>query len=453
MILAEGLSRPGTGTVSRTIAWLRARPLLAVLAVIAIWGLMPEVRRLIDWKVGFSSISVISALPLLALAPAAIPLLYGKALRALDGRMLALGWAWLGGFTFSLAVAATTGNITAAVYSYAEFCLPAIFALWVATLDVPIRVLYQRIATFSLWLATPLALYGAFQFAAPPAWDVAWMLSAKITSIGVPLPFQLRPFSTLNSPGIFADFLVAVILLNLPRLRSPKPLMLGQIALCLGVLTVTMVRSNWIALVVGVIVYVVLSPGRAKNLTLLAGVAIVFAILLANVSALLGSAQAGSDLSTRLDTFSNLDSDVSYNERARYWGEPLIAAATQPLGEGLGVIGTAAKLGDSGSTHDFDNGYVARFTEMGYFGTACYVFVLIGGLVLALQRHRKFGRAGMQDLASIAAAVAALQFAWLWLDVSSDHHNQLAGLFFWLSLALIGGRDAAEQARRIDATS
>lgn len=453
MILAEGLPRAQGGTFGRAIAWVRARPLVLVLAVIAAWTLVPEVRRLIDWKVGFSSISVVSALPLLMLLPFVIPFTYGKSLRLLDRPMLILGWVWLGGFTFSLAVAATTGSITAALYSYLQFFLPAIFALWIATLAIPIRVLYDKIATFSLWLATPVALYGALQFASPPAWDVAWMLSAKITSIGVPLPFQLRPFSTLNGPGTFADFLVAVILLNLPRLRSPKPLMLGQMGLLLGVLAVTMVRSNWIALVIGVVVYVVLSPGRVKNLTLLAGVAVIFAVLLANVSTLLGSSQAGNDISTRLDTFSNLDSDVSYNERARYWGEPLIAAAANPLGDGLGVMGTAAKLGDSGSTKDFDNGYIARFTEMGYFGSACYAFVLVGGVVLALRRHRQFGKAGEADLASIAAAVAAIQVAWLMLDVSSDHHNQLAGLFFWLSLALIGGRGAAEEARRIDATA
>lgn len=453
MILAEGLPRAQGGTIGRAIAWLRARPLVSVLTVIALWALMPEVRRLVDWKVGFSSISIVSALPLLALAPFAIPFIYGKRLRDVDGRMLVIGWVWFGGFTFALAVAATTGSISAALYTYAQFCLPAFFALWIAALRIPLRVLYERIATFSLWLATPIALYGALQFAAPPAWDEAWMLSAKITSIGVPLPFQLRPFSTLNSPGTFADFLVAVILLNLPRLRAPKPLLLGQFALCLGVLALTMVRSNWIALVIGVVVYVVLSPGRVKNLTILAGVTVIFAVLLANVSALLGSSQAGNDISTRLDTFSNLDSDVSYNERARYWGDPLIAAATQPLGEGLGVMGTAAKLGDGGSTRDFDNGYIARFTEMGYFGTACYAFVLIAGVGLALRRHRQFGRAGDQELASIAAAVAAIQVAWLMLDVSSDHHNQLAGLFYWLSLALIGGRDAAEHARRIDATA
>jgi hypothetical protein len=424
-----------------------------VFAVIAAWTLVPEVRRLIDWKVGFSSISVVSAIPLLMLAPFVIPFTYGKSLRLLERPMLILGWVWFGGFTFSLAVAATTGSISAALYAYLQFFLPAIFALWVSTLNVPIRVLYDRIATFSLWLATPVALYGAMQFAAPPAWDVAWMLSAKITSIGVPLPFQLRPFSTLNGPGTFADFLVAVILLNLPRLRSPKPLLLGQMALLLGVLAVTMVRSNWIALVIGVVVYVVLSPGRLKNLTLLGGVAILFAVLLANVSTLLGSSQAGNDISARLDTFSNLDSDVSYNERARYWGEPLIAAATQPLGQGLGTIGTAAKLGDKGTTLDFDNGYIARFTEMGYFGTACYAFVIIGGTVLALRRHRQFAKAREIDLASIAAAVTAIQFAWLMLDVSSDHHNQLAGLFYWLSLALIGGRGAAEEVRRIEATA
>jgi hypothetical protein len=450
VILAEGFTGARGWSVRNSVTWLRARPWIAVLVVIATWALIPEVRRLIDWKIGFNSISVVSVLPLLALVPAAIPFIYGKKLGALEWPMLVLGWLWFGGFTFSLAVSATTGNTVPALYSYAQFCLPAIFGLWVASLSIPVRLLFERVAVFMLWLATPLALYGALQFAAPPAWDVSWMLYAKITSIGVPLPFQLRPFSTLNSPGTFADFLVMTIMFNMPRLRSAKPLMLGQLAFCMAILLLTMVRSDWIALVVGVVAYIVLSPGRARNLTMLAGVFAVIAVLVVNVSALLGSSAAGNDLSTRFDTLTNLDSDVSYNERSRYLGAPLLDAAQSPLGQGLGVLGTAAKLSDTGTTHDFDNGYVARFTEMGYFGTLCYLATLIGALWLVLKRHRTFSRAGKIELAAIAASVAAVQLSLLMLDVSSDHHNELAGLFFWLSLAMIGGRDASAQANLLE---
>jgi putative inorganic carbon (hco3(-)) transporter len=450
VILAD--RHPGTRgwTVRGSIAWLRARPWVAILVVISAWALVPELRRLIDWKVGFNSISVVSVLPLLALVPFALPFIYGKQLAKIPWPMLVLGWIWLGGFTFSLAVAATTGSLFAALYSFAQFCLPTIFGLWVASLSIPVRELFDRVAIFMLWLATPLALYGALQFAAPPPWDVTWMLYAKITSIGVPLPFQLRPFSTLNSPGIFADFLVMTIMLNLPRLRSIKPIAMAQLAFLMAILILTMVRSDWIALVVGVVTYIVMSPGRAKNLTILGGVVVLISVLVVNVSALLGSSAAGSDLSTRLDTFSNLGDDVSYNERSRYWGEPVIAAAESPLGQGLGVLGTAAKLGDSGTTHDFDNGYVARFTEMGYFGTLCYAATLIGGVLLTFKRHRIFAKAGKIELAAIAASVAAVQLSLLMLDVSSDHHNELSGLFFWLTLAMIGGRDASAQANLLE---
>ncbi|HTJ27011.1 MAG TPA: O-antigen ligase family protein [Candidatus Limnocylindria bacterium] len=453
MILAERFPRARGWSVRGSVAWLRERPWIAVQVVILTWALIPEVRRLIDWKVGFNSISVVSVLPLLVLVPFALPFIYGKRLTKLPFPMLVLGWIWFGGFTFSLAVSVTTGNTFAALYSFAQFCLPAIFGFWVSSLSISVRDLFERVAIFMLWLATPLALYGALQFASPPPWDVTWMLYAKITSIGVPLPFQLRPFSTLNSPGIFADFLVMTIMFNLPRLRTMKPLAMGQLAFCMAVLILTMVRSDWIALVIGVVAYIIMSPQRAKNLTIMAGVVGVIAVLVMNVSALLGSSSAGSDLSTRIDTFSNLDNDVSYNERSRYWGEPLMEALESPLGQGLGVLGTAAKLGNSGTTHDFDNGYVARFTEMGYFGTLCYAAALLGALWLVLKRHRRFSRAGKIEFAAIGASVAAVQFSLLMLDVSSDHHNELSGLFFWLSLAMILGRDASQQANLLESAA
>jgi hypothetical protein len=417
-------------------AWWRAQPLLPITFVLVLWAIMPEIRRLIDWKIGFNYIAVASIVPLLALLPFAALVLYRD--HAKLRRSIALcAWLWAGGFGYAFAVALVAGNGLAAIYSGLNFVLPMFFGLWVATLDIPPESLSERVAAIALWIATPLAVYAVFQYVVLPEWDAAWMLNTNLVSIGIAAPFQFRPFSTLNAPGPFADFLVAVLLLNLPRLKRPSPLQLAQIMLLVGVLVLTMVRTAWLAAAVGLFAYLLMSPNRAKNLAIFSLVGVVCALLVFNAGALLGNDQAGSDLSRRFQTLGDLQNDNSYNVRQNYFGDALQTALSQPTGSGLGLLGTAAKLGSSQQVVDFDNGYIARLTEMGYFGTACYLATLIAGLVLAWRYWYDAGRRGSPREAAFGAAVFALQLTLAFTDISSDHHNQFSGIFFWLSLALV----------------
>jgi hypothetical protein len=438
--LALAPERPFAGVV----AWCRARPWLAISLVLGAWALMPGVRRLLDWRAGgFASVSVLSIVPLIALIPAVLALTYGGKLRYVDRRLALCAWLWTGGFGFAFVVAlANGGSPFAASYALAQFMLPMAFGLWVATLDLPVDVLYERIANVLLWLSTPLCLYAALQFVAPPPWDVSWMLHANIASIGQPYPYQLRPFSTLNGPGVFADFLDITMAINLPRLITARsPLRIAQFALCFAALALTMVRTGWLGFAVAVVTYIALTPHRARNLAVFGGVAVVGAVIIVNASVLLGSAQTGSDITSRFSTLTNLNNDYSFVDRQHYFEGLLTDALGQPLGQGLGVTGTAAKLGDSGAVRDFDNGFVARFTEMGYFGMTCYLLALGGMIALAVGAWRRYAARGRPRLTAIAAAVVAVQVMLFVLDVSSDHHNALAGIAFWLTMALVLGRD------------
>ena len=171
MIAAGALRPAATESRSSLIAWISARPWVWVVAIFALWSLAPGFRRLVDWKSGFSAISLLSILPLASIVPALISLIYRPGrLARIDPRLLMLAWAWFGGFTFALAITVAThaAPVAAAAYTFSDFCLPAAFGLWVASIDVPLRELYDRVASFMLWLITPLSIYGAFQFVAPP---------------------------------------------------------------------------------------------------------------------------------------------------------------------------------------------------------------------------------------------------------------------------------------------
>jgi hypothetical protein len=301
----------------------------------------------------------------------------------------------------------------------------------VASLDLELGTVFGIIARFFLALASLIAVYAMVQLAYPPAWDVAWMLHANIGSIGPPLPFLFRPFSTLNAPGPFADFLVSAILFNMPRFRQLTPAALFQVAICGAALVLTLVRSNWIALALGVACFLTLSPNRRANFASFGVVATsLLGITLALHSILGSNSLSGGSLGTRFLSLTQLESDKSYVERASYLGEPLIEAVRNPQGSGLGTLGMAAKLGAAATPKAFDNGYIARLTEMGWFGTVCYLLATFGALALVLGRRRD-GPPG------IVPAIAAVQFTLIALDVSSDHHSAFAGVVFWLSLALV----------------
>jgi hypothetical protein len=407
---------------------------LGIMAILCIWALSPEIRRLVDWRAGFSLVSIFSVLPLLALLAPLVALIYGGGLARVDRRLAAIAWIWFGGFTSALAVAVVSGTeISAALYSYATFCLPAVFGLWVASLETERSLLFERVARFLLMLAAPLALYAIAQLAYPPPWDVAWMLQARLPSMGPPLPFQFRPFSTLNGPAVFADFLVAVILLNLPRLRNASPVLLLQVGLCGGALALTMVRSGWLGLTVGVACFLALGSNRLANLTALAFAALAFYGVTNALPNFIGASNVGGGLGARLSSLSQLDSDASYVDRERYLGEPLREAAATPQGSGLGIIGNATKLGSTGAAEYLDNGYIARLTEMGWFGTACYLVAGLGALVYVLSQR------GAVPAAVIGAA-AAIQVDLMTLDLSGDSRSSLGGMVFWLSLALVSRR-------------
>jgi hypothetical protein len=410
------------------------RPYAYLIIVVLLFTVLPVLHRLVDWRVGYSDQSIISTLPLLAILPAAAIVLYTGRIGRLPKPLLACLWLWFGGFAFALGVGALAGNATASLYSFVQFILPALFATWLATTGLPAEALYERFSNFLLWLSVPLALYAALQFVAIPLWDAQWMHDAGMTFIGVPEPYQLRPFSTTNGPPQFADFIVAVIILNLPRLRRPTPMLFVQLALCVGTLALTMVRADWITLAVGVLCYIALSPQRLRNFTLIAVVAGAGVILIANASSLLGSSAAGAALQTRFSTFNDLGNDYSVNERQSYFGETLSDALQQPIGQGLGVTGSAARLSQSGADAPYDDGYIARFVEMGFFGMVCYLGALFLGIGIAFKRWLKFTRAGANEEASVIAALVSMQLVLLVLDASIDHHDNFTGLLFWLTL-------------------
>jgi hypothetical protein len=121
-------------------------------------------------------------------------------------------------YGFVLAVAA--GRLFPGTLDLLRWSIPPLLACY---LIVKARDWEAICVELRAWatLALPLiSLYGLYQFVAPPTWDANWMLSSGMESIGQPRPFEIRVFSTLNSPASLAYYLAALILIAL-SLKAP----------------------------------------------------------------------------------------------------------------------------------------------------------------------------------------------------------------------------------------
>ncbi len=413
------------------------------LAMISAWVFMPEIRRLANWKSGFHAIDVLSIVPLLLIVPLTFAFL-GERQKSVDKRVFAIILAWASVFVYSLIIGLSNGQRSSALYSFALFVLPAVAGLWVASDSVPVTVAARRIAITYAALAALVSVYGIVQYVAIPEWDALWMRNANMDSIGIPAPYMVRVFSTLNAPGPCAEFLTCSIFLSLFAMRGRAAWWISlALSLTFVTLTLTMVRGAWLAIPAGFLVYGFFTPARKRFITSAAVAVAVIATALA-VAPLVGASSWDEIFIARLSTFTNLSSDVSAQSRATQIQGVLPDAIETPLGLGLGVFGTAAKLNSElARTADFDGGLVGRFVEMGYVGFAGYLLTLLAALALTVRAWWCATILQNRAVAQIAAISAALQTAILVLDLDGDAHVAFTGVSFWIALGLCLHRDTA----------
>ncbi|TFD66515.1 hypothetical protein [Cryobacterium ruanii] len=70
---------------------------------------------------------------------------------------------------------------------------------------------WEQVAKVLPWLGFFVGSYGIIQFFFVPSWDRAWMITSKLTSIGLPFPMEVRVFGASESPGPYALFLGLVV--------------------------------------------------------------------------------------------------------------------------------------------------------------------------------------------------------------------------------------------------
>lgn len=411
--------------------------------VMVIWIFEPEIRRIVDWRSSFHALSLLSVVPIAALVPG---VLIARSEWSRSGKSFRqIVTLWLLGFGYALFLALLTHSPIAALYSFTTFCIPIAFGMLLgAPSKIGVAESFDRFADVSLIAVAISALYGLYQYAAPPPWDTYWAQQANIEgSQGETVAFGFRVFGTLNSTGPFAEALMIALLLNLPRVSFRRWYVPAAFIPIVIALALTSVRAMWIGLVLGIAIYVVLSANRVKVASSLA----IVAVLIFGAATILAGTVKDSTLSItalndRIATLGALSNDHSAQVREGESAAALVQGFADPLGEGLGALGTAAKLGAGGSTVVLDSGYLSRFLEMGVVGFAFFVGAVILALVAACRAYARARRAGDKRMVDILATAIAFEVILIYLDFIADNHLALGGLIFWASAYVVSRWDA-----------
>ena len=350
----------------------------------------------------------------------------------LDKRHLCFTLALLG-LAYAAAVGVLMNGTKSVLGPLATWLTPLVFGVFCFDLQSKDPETKRFFFQSCLAVGTFVALYGVLQYVSPLSSDTDWLAAMQANgmavSMGSPVPYGIRVFSTLsNSQGAGALFGLCLLMASQLSSRWWKlPLM----ALFLYALTLTGVRSAWVAVaVVGIVLLVRAGPKARVQ-------AIGALVLLVGVIAATASTDLGGSVIARLTTLQNVKNDTSYKERKQGRADAIkLTEQTFPFGAGLGWAGRYAKTLKFAPT---DVGIAPIGIELGLLGCFLYGYGLLV-VVIGPLRRGLFGR-------GINLALGAVLLYNILLLSDTNYLSTVMGIFFWGPAGLLLARDQHDPAK------
>ncbi|HEY6124995.1 MAG TPA: hypothetical protein VIV63_10095 [Steroidobacteraceae bacterium] len=279
---------------------------------------------------------------------------------------------------YGTALAMLDGRFRSSIVDVLKWTVGPLFAVYLLANRHNIPDLRRIFEPCLIAAAVVMSLYGVWQFVSPSSWDATWVhgvLELGFNSIGRPEPFQLRVFSTMNSPGSFGAVLSAGVILALKRrlpicLLAVAPMLVG-LALC-------QYRSLWAATALA-IVLVALAPSTGVRRTNI--LALFFVGLMLASTAL--SPQIRDAVAKRAASLTELEGDESLRKRLEQYNE-VLQHDNLIVGDGLAINGASRRL-DNRHTVEIDGALIEVYRAMGVFGGTAF-FLSIAALIAGLFR-------------------------------------------------------------------
>lgn len=382
----------------------RRYPLLYVGFTWWMFFLTPLLRRLVDYRSGFTEPSPILLAPFLV-AIVTLATFYRHLPRSYHQGGLPFVLCCVGTF-YGFLIALIKLPPIAAIIALLNWLAPILFGfhLFVSWEDYPsYRQNMQRIF---VWCVLLTGAYGVYQYIVAPVWDREWLINTELfTSMGSPVPFGLRVWSTMNSILPFATVMMAgliVLLSSHGALRIPASIV-GYLALLLST-----VRTAWGGWVIAFITHTMSLKATSQMRLIISIVVLAICVFpLATIEPF------SSVIQSRFSSFSNLSEDTSFNDRSTLYATVLNQALGEFIGYGIGSTSAG-----------FDSGIMDILLSLGWFGTIPY----LGGMLMLFLKLFQSREVRSDPFASAARAIS---LGILPMLIGGSVMAALAGMVLW----------------------
>ncbi|WP_302079535.1 O-antigen ligase family protein [Rhizobium oryzicola] len=394
-------------------------------ASLVLLSFTPFIRRVVDLGAGYDELGLMLTGPLLALIVPAVSLheIFSRR-EPLGGRLDPL--IIVGACVIYAAILSfLQWKVNDAASGLLKFLSPVLYGTVMSLRADRDEILEAAASAFTVIL--PLTgIYGIIQYVDPQAWDQYWMQFAPILSIGQPVPYGIRVFSTMNSPASFASFTVAGLLL-IAYLRSGFLAMLLAMPSILALL-LSLYRTAWIALAVALLFCLLFSQTRAKAQL------IIFALVLGGTVALV-TPPFSEVIGDRLATLGQGSQDGSFQERLDQYSTLWLLPDSSVIGSGF----TTTDVGSAGQL-PIDGMIITCWTMMGIIGGILCLCSLIWAITRAVRQA--FLSSSRQAVLIGALATGSLSQMPLATILSAE-----AGFLFWSFVVLIPSSNLNREGR------
>ena len=386
-----GLLREGLPLLSLLVGgflFWRSKP--AYIGVVFwLWFLTPYLGRMSDFQAGSSGANPVLLAPYLAAGVSVVTMLTSRS--AIAQRKSLPYICALASIFYGAVIGAARYPVFDVLRALLNWVVPIFFGFFIYQnrhLYQDFRRVIERSFIYGLMI---MGAYGIYQFFTLPDWDKLWMLNVQLSSFGAVEAQEIRVFSTMNAPAIFAAVAASGLLLLFcikGRLRLLSAAC-GFLALML-----TMSRASWLSLVAGFVFLATRLDMRQRFRLAVAAVAcVVF---------LFGALQVPviqTMVTKRFQTFSDPSQDVSYAARIEGHEAAFRRIEQNPFGEGIGSTDAAHNTeGDDDSIGPHDSTVLEFLYSLGWAGTLIYA----AGLGTLCIRMAGAGRSDPFVLASLA---------------------------------------------------
>jgi hypothetical protein len=434
VVVIAGLSFAGKAQLLRValptaamlvgLALYFSRPVIYIQYALWVWFLTPLARRVVDWRFGYMDPNFVLLAPFVVSAIAGLTLLLPSRRRSapIPAVFILCALAIFYGFIVGLVVRPSLET----VYGLLNWTCPLLFGLHFYLSRHRYDEHRAAITRCFVWALLILGVYGVYQFFLAPPWDRYWLENGSIgqisPSFGQPESLRIRVWSTMNSPGPFANAMMAALLLLLvtrSRLKLPASIA-GYLAFLLSV-----VRTAWLSWLIGF--FLMLKNINARSLVRI----IISAVALsACIAPLLSDPRLTNVIGDRIKTFTDLAHDESFGDRLQMYRVLVADAVGNPFGHGLKNLEVSHGI-------PVDSGFLVMIFSLGWMGSLLFGIGVTSLFLKKADHHDTDG-----EFCNAARVVTIAMLAQL---VGGNIFVNVTGAIFWMFTGMYLAADFRRQ--------